>query len=140
MIKNISSDTRPYAANTSFERITLASLPADARSAWRSIRTRYVTKDNIKLFVAASLIALSSLVFGAEYSKPIHSPEQIVNVVLKSAKLNRKDVKVILLRYDYLKKEWHLELTPNNQACIDCYPSYYIEDTKPPKVKTIPHG
>ena len=101
---------------------------------------RYVSKNNMKPFVTASLIALSSLAFGGEYSKPIHSPEQIVNVVLKSANLKRKDVKVVLLRYDYLKKEWHLELTPSNHTCIDCYSSYYIEDTKPPKVKTILHG
>ena len=94
----------------------------------------------MKILLMASLLALSSFAFGDEYVEPIHTPEDVIKVILRSENLDRKDVKVIFLKYDYLKKEWHVELTPTRKTCVDCYPSYFLENAEPLKVKKLPHG
>ncbi len=88
----------------------------------------------------AYLFTLSAIAWGDEYVGPLHTPEDAIKAILGSEKFDRKDVKVVLLKYDYLKKEWHIELTPSKQKCLDCYPTYLIEDTEPLKIKKIPHG
>lgn len=94
----------------------------------------------MKILLMASLFALSSFAFGDGYVGPMHTPEDVIQTILRNENLDRKDVKVILLQYDYLKKEWHVELAPTRKTCIDCYPSYFLENAEPLKVKKLLHG
>ena len=85
-------------------------------------------------------VSLSFTVAAEDYKHPVLTGSQVIEHVLKHEKLNKNDVKVILLNFDYIQRKWHLELIPSTKPCIDCYPSFYIEDTQDPKIESLMHG
>jgi hypothetical protein len=120
--------------------LNLTRYVGTSRLVARRLALRYVSESGMKILLSACLLAVSTSTLGGEYGLPIHSPEEVVRAVLESGSLNREEVKVVLLKYDYLKNEWHVELMPSNKSCIDCYPSYHIENTESLNVRAIPHG
>jgi len=64
----------------------------------------------------------------------------VIDLVLQQQQLDKNDVKVILLNFDYLQRKWHLELAPSTKPCLDCYPGFYIEDAQDPKIESFMHG
>ena len=93
-----------------------------------------------KLSLLVIVLALSSSTPAQEFKQPLLKASDVIDFVIKHEGLNKTDVKVILLNFDYLNNTWHVELAPVTEPCIDCYPSYYIEDSKDPKIKKIMHG
>jgi hypothetical protein len=96
--------------------------------------------NNVKIPLFVILSVLSFYVNAEEYSQPILKASEVVDLILEREGLKKEDVKVILLRFDYLKSIWHVELVPANEPCIDCYPSFYIQDSKDPKIEKLIHG
>lgn len=93
------------------------------------------------------LILLSALMFiflneslAQEVIEPSSSYQQVLHAVFQSAGVTSEEVEVIVFTYNYLDAVWHVEITPKSKACIDCYPAFYIEQSKGLKVTKIPHG
>ncbi|GAB1263893.1 hypothetical protein NBRC116492_07020 [Aurantivibrio infirmus] len=70
----------------------------------------------------------------------LHEPNELIAAVYEAAELKREEAKVIIFEYDYIKARWHIEITPTAFSCIDCYPSFYIENKPLITVVSIPHG
>ena len=94
----------------------------------------------MKKVVIFILMALTFSVHAEEYKRPILQASDVIEFVLQHKNIKGEDVKVILLKFDYLKKLWHLELSPVGQSCFDCFPSFYIYDSENPKVITLMRG
>lgn len=90
------------------------------------------------------LVCLCALwVFSASVhaqQEPLHSAEEILAAVYVAAEVEPQTVKVMLMNYDYLKGLWHIELTSAETTCIDCYPSFYVENQPELTVIAVPHG
>ncbi len=90
--------------------------------------------------VATCLLVASASASAVEYPAPIHSAKEVLSAVLKQAKVDQNRVKVVVLRYDYLERMWHVALAPTDRACIDCMPSFFVKDRTPIAVVTVPNG
>jgi hypothetical protein len=95
---------------------------------------------NLQKILFVILLSLPLTLLAEEFNQPILSATQVIERVLQHEKLDTKDVKVILLNFDYLQRKWHLELAPAYKSCLDCYPAYYIEDAQDPKIESVMHG
>lgn len=90
---------------------------------------------------AALLLSLASVIANAdEYATPAHSVDRILSAILESARLERHQVKVVVLTYDYVKGIWHVELAPSDRSCIDCFPSFFVKNGEAIVVEQLPHG
>lgn len=96
--------------------------------------------NNMKKVLFVILVSLSFSLAAEDYKHPILIASQVIELVLQQEQLDKNDVKVILLNFDYLQRKWHLELAPSTKPCIDCYPSFYIEDAQDPKIDSFMHG
>lgn len=92
-----------------------------------------------KLFLLL-LLALSLNVNAQEYESPVLKASEVIAFIIKHEKLKKEDVNVLLLKFDYLKNKWHVELEPVNEACTDCFPSYHITNSTKPIIEKEMHG
>lgn len=86
------------------------------------------------------LVSLSFSLAAGDYKPPVLKASQVIDLVLQQEQLEKSDIKVILLNFDYLQRKWHLELAPSTKPCLDCYPGFYIEDAQDPKIESFMHG
>ena len=86
------------------------------------------------------LLFFSICVDAQQLYQPVLTASEVVNYLLIQENLKKDDVKVVIIEFDYLKNVWHIELAPAKVPCIDCYPAYYIENTRRPKIKKLMHG
>ncbi len=86
------------------------------------------------------LVGFSAYAEDIRFDDPLYSSSEVLAALYEQAQINPKDAKVIIFEYNYIKKVWHIELTPTKQACIDCYPSFYFENAEKLILKKIPHG
>jgi len=96
--------------------------------------------NNMKKILFVILVSLSFSLAAEEYKQPILTASQVVDLVLQHEQLDKNDIKVILLNFDYLQRKWHLELAPSTKPCLDCYPGFYIDDAQDPKIESFMHG
>jgi len=94
----------------------------------------------MKKILLVILVLLSFTLAAEGYKQPVLTASQVIDLVLQQQKLEKNDVKVILLNFDYLQRKWHIELAPPTKPCLDCYPSFYIEDAQNPKIESFMHG
>jgi len=94
----------------------------------------------MKKIIFIILLTLSFSVSAEEYKSPILDVSEVLEILFKHENLKKEDVKVVLLKFDYLKKIWHVELVHANEPCIDCYPSFYIQDSENSKIDKLMHG
>lgn len=101
---------------------------------------RYVY-ENMKYFLAILILCFSAkFSLADEIIEPTTSFQRVMEEVYRFAKVNPEEVKVVLFKFDYKTGEWQIELMPSKQACLDCYPSYYVKDSNGLVVRAIPHG
>lgn len=74
------------------------------------------------------------------FDQVLHDPIKILDAVYEAAGVDASEVKIIVFEYDYVKALWHIELTPTAESCLDCLPSFYIENKPTINVRTVPHG
>jgi len=92
-------------------------------------------------FAFLSLFVFSLNLLATEtIDQVLHDPNEILDAVYEVAGVGADEVKIVIFEYDYIKALWHIELTPTAEPCLDCLPSFYIENKPTIKVKTIPHG
>lgn len=95
---------------------------------------------NIKQVLFISLLFLSIDASAQKYNNPVLKASEVIEFLIEREKLVKEGVKVILLRFDYLNNRWHVEISPTNEQCIDCFPSYFIENSIKPLIQKGMHG
>jgi hypothetical protein len=94
----------------------------------------------MKTLAALLLSFIVASAHAGEFAAPVHSAESILSAILEKAKLARREIKVVVMTYDYVNEMWHVELSTSDQRCIDCFPSFFIKNGEQIVVEQLPHG
>lgn len=95
----------------------------------------------MKIITITLVLALwGSMVMASPSSEPQHTANEILLALYAKAGVSEGDVKVVVFEYDYLKGQWHVEVSPADTSCIDCYPAFYINNVAPIEVRAEMHG
>lgn len=92
--------------------------------------------------IVASLFALtfSSFAIADSAKEPLHGAEDVLEAVYKAASATAESVDVVVFKYDYLSGQWHVELSPAKEECLDCFPAFFIKNTPVINVSKRIHG
>lgn len=103
--------------------------------------TRYVSPERKMKPLVALLLSMAFVnACAGEYAAPEHTADEVLSSILDSVKLERRQIKVVVMTYDYIKGLWHVELTHSDRSCIDCFPSFFIKNGEEIIVERLPHG
>jgi hypothetical protein len=94
----------------------------------------------MKTFAVLLLSLAFAIADADEYPSPAYAANEILSAILENVKLERHQIKVVVMTYDYVKRIWHVELMPSDRSCIDCFPSFFIKDGEAIVVEQLPHG
>lgn len=94
----------------------------------------------MKIFAVLLLTLAFSVANADEYASPAYTANEILSAILEDVKLERHQIEVVVMTYDYVKRIWHVELMPGDRSCIDCFPSFFIKDGEGIVVEQLPHG
>ena len=97
-------------------------------------------ENRMKALVVLLLCLVFAISDAEEYVEPVRAADEILSAILESSKLERRQIKVVVMTYDYVKGIWHVELAPSDRGCIDCFPSFFVKNGEAIVVEQVPHG
>lgn len=71
---------------------------------------------------------------------PLHKAEDVLKAVYEAAGIRAEEATVVIFEYDYLSGQWHVELSPADKQCLDCFPAFYIKNRPELTVSKRVHG
>lgn len=85
-------------------------------------------------------LLLSGFAVAGSAQEPVHEAVAVLEAVYETAGITPEDVNVVMFKYDYLSGRWHVELSPRSESCLDCFPSFHIQNNPELTVSTSMHG